>query len=113
MVNQDSRALQFAVGVNLIMAVSGAIASWLCNAQALALDGLVSGRNPLMILAGGHLSTQVLRPPDRRFPFGYWALETLYIGSRPLMLLGILLFVAISSIARILAQRHGASITPP
>ncbi|QPN59908.1 cation transporter [Synechococcus sp. CBW1002] len=113
MVNQDSRALQFAVGVNLIMAVAGAIASWLCNAQALALDGLVSGLNALMILAGGHLSTQVLRPPDRRFPFGYWALETLYVGSRSLLLLGILLFAAISSIDRILAQRHGASITPP
>ncbi|MBC1261634.1 hypothetical protein FQK07_10240 [Synechococcus sp. BSF8S] len=68
------------------MALTGAIASWICNAQALALalalalDGLVSGLNALMILVAARLSSQLLRPPECRYPFGYWALETLYTG---------------------------------
>ena len=113
MVNQESRSLQFAVGINLIMALTGAIASWICNAQALALDGLVSGLNALMILVGARLSSQLLRPPDRRYPFGYWALETLYTGSRSLLLLGILVFASITSIDRILGQFHGAKVAAP
>jgi predicted Co/Zn/Cd cation transporter (cation efflux family) len=100
--------MQFAVGINLVMALTGAIASWICNAQALALDGLVSGLNALMILVGARLSNQLLRSPHRRYPFGYWALETLYTGSRSLLLLGILLFASITSIDRILGQLHGA-----
>ena len=113
MVNQESRSMQFAVGINLVMALTGAIASWICNAQALALDGLVSGLNALMILVGARLSSQLMQPPDRRYPFGYWALETLYTGSRSLLLLGILVFASITSIDRILGQLHGAKVAAP
>jgi predicted Co/Zn/Cd cation transporter (cation efflux family) len=110
MVNQDSRSLQFAVCINLIMALTGAIASWICNARALPLDGLVSGLNARMILVAAQLSSLLLRPPVLRDPFGYRALETLYTGSRSLLLLGILVFASIKSIDRILDHLHGASV---
>ena len=113
MVSQESRSLRLAIVINLIMALAGAITSWLWNAQALALDGLVSGLNALMILVAERLSREVLRPPDRRYPFGYWALETLYTGSRSLLLLGIILFASISSIDRILSQINGAIFPAP
>ena len=113
MFNQESRSLQFAVGINLIMVLTGAIASWICNAQALALDGLVPDLNALMILVAARLSSQLLRPPNRRYPIGYWALETLDTGSRSLLLLGILLIASISSIDRILGHLQGAKVAAP
>ena len=105
--------MRFAIGINLLMAVAGTLTCWLCNAQALALDGLVSGLNALMILVAERLSRQFSRPADRRYPFGYWSLETLYTGSRSLLLLGIIVFAVIGSIGRILSHRQGAEVAVP
>lgn len=110
MVNKESWSLRFAVVINLIMALTGAIASWICNAQALALDGLLPGLNALMIRVAARLRSQPLRRPDRRYPYGYWALESPYTGSRSLLLLGIVVFASLSSIDRILGHLHGASV---
>lgn len=113
MVSVEARSMRWAVAINLVMAATGTITCWLCNAQAPALDGLVSGLNALMVLVGERLSRQLARPADRRYPFGYWALETLYTGSRSLVLLGIILFAAIVSIARIVEHLQGADSPVP
>lgn len=112
-VSVEARSMRCAVVINLLMAAAGTITCWLCNAQAPALDGLVSGLNALMVLVGERLSRQLARPADRRYPFGYWALETLYTGSRSLVLLGIILFAAIVSIARIVEHLQGANVPVP
>lgn len=112
-VNEETRSMRFAIGINLLMAVAGTLTSWLCNAQALALDGLVSGLNALMILIAERLSRQLSRPADRRYPFGYWSLETLCTGSRSLVLLGMIVYAVIVSIARILCHLQGAVVAVP
>lgn len=112
-VNEETRSMRFAISIYLLMAVAGTLTSWLCKAQALALDGLVSGLNALMILVAERLSRQLSRPADRRYPFGYWSMETLYTGSRSLVLLGIIAFAVIVSIARILSHLQGAVVAVP
>ena len=109
----ESRSMRIAFGINLVMALAGVLASWWTEAQALALDGLVSGLNASAILVAERLSSRLGRPQDRRYPFGYWALETLYTGGRSLLLLGIILFAATSSIARIITHLRGVESAIP
>lgn len=105
--------MRIAFGINLVMALAGVLASWWTEAQALALDGLVSGLNASAILVAERLTSRLDRPQNRRYPFGYWALETLYIGGRSLLLLGIILFAATSSIARIITHLRGGESPLP
>ena len=42
--------MRFAIGVNLLMAAAGVLFCWWTQAQALALDGLVSGLNAIAIM---------------------------------------------------------------
>ncbi|WP_185465188.1 cation transporter [Synechococcus sp. BSA11S] len=105
--------MRTATGLNLLMGVAGILASWWTQAQALALDGLVSGLNAMAIIVAARLSGSLGRPQDRRYPFGYWSLETIYLGGRSLMLLGIIAFAAISSIERILSYMINADGAVP
>lgn len=112
-VTSERRSMRTAIALNLLMGVAGILASWWTQAQALALDGLVSGLNAMAIVVAARLSGSLGRPQDRRYPFGYWALETIYLGGRSLMLLGIIVFAAISSIERILSYMINADGAVP
>jgi divalent metal cation (Fe/Co/Zn/Cd) transporter len=113
MTNVRSGSMRLALAIHLLMALSGAVGCWLWNAQALALDGVVSGLNALASLAAQRLSEAIARPRTSSYPFGYGGLETLYAGCRSLLLLGILAFAAISSTARILDHLQGAALPAP
>jgi predicted Co/Zn/Cd cation transporter (cation efflux family) len=103
----EQRSLRTARWANLVMAIAGVLTAWVANADALLVDGLYSGVNFFSSIVAAKVGESVMRPWDKTRPFGYYADESLYVTFRSVVLLGILLFAAVSAIAKIIAYASG------
>ena len=64
----------------------------LTGSSALLLDGLYSAVLVGSSLIASRISRNVVRPPDRAWPYGYEGQEALYVLFRSLVLLGVIGF---------------------
>lgn len=88
----EQRSLRFGVGANAVIALAGFSAHVLTGSSALLLDGLYSAVLVDFSLTASGISRNVVRPPDRAWPFGYRGQEALYVLFRSLVLLGVIGF---------------------
>ena len=88
----EQRSLRFGVGANAVMALAGFSAHVLTGSSALLLDGLYSAVLVGSSLIASRISRNVVRPPDRAWPYGYEGQEALYVLFRSLVLLGVIGF---------------------
>jgi predicted Co/Zn/Cd cation transporter (cation efflux family) len=86
----ERRSLQIGVAASLLMAAMGISVYALSGSEALLLDGLYSGMMAASSFIAARIGANVVRPPDRAYPYGYDGQEALYVLFRSLVLLGIL-----------------------
>lgn len=84
----------------------------LTGTSALLLDGLYSAVLVGSSLTASSISRDVVRPPDRDWPFGYEGREPLYVLFRSLVLLGVIVFGVGSACPTLIDWWRGSSITP-
>ena len=108
----EQRSLRFGVGANAVMALAGFSAHVLTGSSALLLDGLYSAVLVGSSLIASRISRNVVRPPDRAWPYGYEGQEALYVLFRSLVLLGVIGFGVGSSCSTLIDWWRGNSIAP-
>jgi len=108
----EQRSLRFGVGANAVMALAGFSAHVLTGSSALLLDGLYSAVLVGSSLIASRISRNVVRPPDRAWPYGYEGQEALYVLFRSLVLLGGIGFGVGSSCSTLIDWGRGVSIAP-
>jgi len=106
----ERRSLSIGKWANLLMAGLGIAAAYASHSDALLVDGLYSGVNFVSAIIAGRISVSILRPADRRYPFGYDAYEALYVKYRSLVLLGVMAFAAFGAVAKIIAYARGQQV---
>jgi predicted Co/Zn/Cd cation transporter (cation efflux family) len=106
----EKRSLSTGMWANLLMGAAGITAAQLSNSDALMVDGLYSGVNFFSAIIAGRVATSLLKPADKRMPFGYDANESLYILFRSLVLLGILVFAGFNSLRKIIIYIDGGEV---
>lgn len=94
------------------MALAGFSAHVLTGSSALLLDGLYSGVLVGSSLIASRISMNVVRPPDRAWPYGYEGQEALYVLFRSLVLLGVIGFGVGSAASTLIDWWRGSSIAP-
>jgi divalent metal cation (Fe/Co/Zn/Cd) transporter len=106
----EQRSLRFGIGANAVMTLAGFVAHVLTGSSALLLDGLYSAVLVGSSLIASRISRNVVRPPDRAWPYGYEGQEALYVLFRSLVLLGVIGFGLSSSCATLIDWWRGAEI---
>jgi predicted Co/Zn/Cd cation transporter (cation efflux family) len=106
----EKRSLSVGMWANLLMGAAGITAAQLSNSDALMVDGLYSGVNFCSAIIAGRVASSLLKPADKRMPFGYDANEALYILFRSLVLLGILMFAGFNSLRKIITYVNGGDV---
>jgi len=109
-IHYEKRSLSVGMWANLLMGAAGITAAQLSNSDALMVDGLYSGVNFCSAIIAGRVATSLLKPADKRMPFGYDANEALYILFRSLVLLGILMFAGFNSLGKIITYINGGEV---
>ena len=92
------------------MALAGIAAAYASHSDAILVDGLYSGVNFVSAIIAAQVSQSLLKPADRRYPFGYDAYEALYVKYRTLVLMGIMAFAAIGAISKIVRYLTGGEV---
>ena len=108
----EQRSLRFGIGANAVMTLAGFVAHVLTGSSALLLDGLYSAVLVGSSLIASRISRNVVRPPDRAWPYGYEGQEALYVLFRSLVLLGVIGFGLSSSCGTLIDWWRGAEIPP-
>ena len=67
----EQRSLRFGIGANAVMTVAGFAAHVATGSSALLLDGLYSALLVGSSLIASRISRNVVRHPDRAWPYGY------------------------------------------
>ena len=106
----ERRSLEIGKWGNLFMVVAGVAAAHFSKSDALLVDGLYSGVNFASAIVAARISVSVARPASRRYPFGYDALEALYVTFRSLVLLGIMVFAVTTAISKIVSYAAGGEM---
>ena len=106
----EQRSLRFGVGANVVMTLAGFSAHVLTGSNALLLDGLYSAVLVGSSLIASRISRNVVRPPDRAWPYGYEGQEALYVLFRSLVLLGVIGFGVGSASATMIDWWRGVPI---
>ena len=106
----EQRSLRFGIGANAVMTLAGFVAHVLTGSSALLLDGLYSAVLVGSSLIASRISRNVVRPPDRAWPYGYEGQEALYVLFRSLVLLGVIGFGLSSSCGTLNDWWRGAEI---
>ena len=106
----EQRSLRFGIGANAVMTVAGFGAHVATGSSALLLDGLYSAVLVGSSLIASRISRNVVRPPDRAWPYGYEGQEALYVLFRSLVLLGVIGFGVGSAVSSLIDWWNG---TPP
>ena len=88
---------QIGVAASLLMAAMGISVYALSGSEALLLDGLLSGVMAASSFIAARFGSNVVRPADRAYPYGYDGQEALYVLFRSLVLIGILSFAVITA----------------
>jgi len=103
---------QIGVAASLLMAAMGISVYALSSSEALLLDGLLSGVMAASSVIAARFGSNVVRPADRAYPYGYDGQEALYVLFRSLVLIGILSFAVITAgttiVNHLLALRQSA-----
>ncbi len=108
----EQRSLRFGIVANAVMTLAGCLAHVLTGSSALLLDGLYSAVLIGSSLIASRISRNVVRPPDRAWPYGYKGQEALYVLFRSLVLLGVIGFGLRSSLGTLIDWWRGAEIAP-
>jgi predicted Co/Zn/Cd cation transporter (cation efflux family) len=108
----ERQSLQIGVVASALMALAGVWVHLLSGSTALLLDGLYSAVMVGSGLVAARISRNVVRPPDRAYPYGYDGQEALYVLFRSLVLVGVLSFAAISALSTIIDYANGEAISP-
>ena len=108
----EQRSLRFGDGANAVMTMAGFLAHVLNGSSALLLDGLYSSVLVGSSLIASRISSNLVRPPDRAWPYGYEGQEALYVLFRSLVLLGVIGFGLSSSLGILIDWWRGAEIAP-
>ena len=108
----ELRSLRFGIAANALMTLAGFLAHVITGSSALLLDGLYSAVLVGSSLIASRISRNVVRPPDRAWPYGYEGQEALYVLFRSLVLLGVIGFGLSSSLGTLIDWWRGAEIPP-
>ncbi|MGE4582437.1 MAG: cation transporter [Synechococcus sp.] len=108
----EYRSLRFGAVANAVMAMAGFVAHLLTGSSALLLDGLYSAVLVGTSLIATRISRNVVKPPDRGWPYGYDGQEAMYVLFRSLVLLGVIGF-GLSSACGMLFEWSRGVATPP
>ena len=106
----ERQSLQLGKWGNLLMAGAGVTAAYLSHSDALLIDGLYSGLNFVSAIVAAKVAASVVKPADRRYPFGYSVYEPLYVKFRAMVLLGIMVFAVFGSIQKIVTYLAGGQV---
>ena len=106
----ERRSLRIGVYASACMAVAGVCVHVLSGSYALLLDGLYSAVMVGSGLVASRISRNVVRPPDRAYPYGYDGQEALYVLFRSLVLIGVLSFAAMSGLSTLIVYASGRAI---
>ena len=106
----EQRSLRIGVGASAVMAVAGLSVHVLSGSYALLLDGLYSAVMVGSGLVAARISRNVVRPPDRAYPYGYDGQEALYVLFRSLVLIGVLTFAAAAGLGTVIDYAKGQPI---
>jgi len=107
----ERRSLKIGVYASALMAVAGVGVHLISGSYALLLDGLYSAVMVGSGLVAARISRNVVRPPDRAYPYGYDGQEALYVLFRSLLLMGVLSFAAISALSTVIDYAYGEAIS--
>ena len=107
----ERRSLKIGVYASALMAVAGVCVHLISGSYALLLDGLYSAVMVGSGLVAARISRNVVRPPDRAYPYGYDGQEALYVLFRSLLLMGVLSFAAISALSTVIDYAAGEVIS--
>jgi len=108
----ERRSLKVGVMASAVMAVAGIGVHVISGSYALLLDGLYSAVMVGSGLVAARVSRNVVRPPDRAYPYGYDGQEALYVLFRSLVLIGVLSFAAISALSTVVDYANGRPVMP-
>jgi predicted Co/Zn/Cd cation transporter (cation efflux family) len=108
----ERRSLKIGVVASALCALAGVGVHVISGSYALLLDGLYSAVMVGSGLVATRISRNVVRPPDRAYPYGYDGQEALYVLFRSLLLMGVLSFAAISAFSTVVDYALGATIAP-
>ena len=108
----EQRALAFGKWANASMAFLGVAAGWYSNSDALLVDGFYSAVNFAAAIIAARVGNRIRQPISRAQPFGRDLEETIYVTFRSLVLIGMLLFAALTSARKIFDYVNGAEIAP-
>ena len=106
----EQQSLRIGVIASAVMAVAGLWVHVLSGSYALLLDGLYSAVMVGSGLVATRISRNVVRPPDRAYPYGYDGQEALYVLFRSLVLIGVLTFAAAAGIGTVIDYAKGSTI---
>lgn len=106
----EKRALIVGATINFIMALSGWLAYYLSNSQALLLDGNISFIFFLSILAAIRISS-IKSKRTELFPFGQFVYESLYSLLKGVMIIGVLLVSFTNNASKIFHFINGKEIS--
>ena len=107
----ERRSLKIGVYASALMAVAGVGVHLVSGSYALLLDGLYSAVMVGSGLVAARISRNVVRPPDRAYPYGYDGQEALYVLFRSLLLMGVLSFAAISALSTVIDYAYGVAVS--
>ena len=107
----ERRSLKIGVYASALMAIAGVAVHVISGSYALLLDGLYSAVMVGSGLVATRISRNVVRPPDRAYPFGYDGQEALYVLFRSLLLMGVLSFAAISALSTVFDYAYGVAVS--
>ena len=107
----ERRSLKIGVYASALMAIAGVGVHVISGSYALLLDGLYSAVMVGSGLVATRISRNVVRPPDRAYPFGYDGQEALYVLFRSLLLMGVLSFAAISALSTVFDYAYGVAVS--
>ena len=107
----ERRSLRIGVLASALMAVAGIAVHVISGSYALLLDGLYSAVMVGSGLVAARISRNVVRPPDRAYPYGYDGQEALYVLFRSLLLIGVLSFAAVSAFSTVIEYSFGQPVT--
>jgi predicted Co/Zn/Cd cation transporter (cation efflux family) len=105
----EKQALRAGAAINLVMAVSGWVAYYFSNAEALLLDGNFSLIGFFSTIAALQIAGIKLET-SQAFPFGQFVYEALYALLKGLLVLGLIIMALTSNIIKLLDYLAGKPI---
>lgn len=106
----EQRSLSAAKWGSLLMALAGVAAAVTSHSDALMVDGLYSGVNFFAAIIAARVGQQVMSAPDATYPLGQDAAEPIYVTFRALVLLGVMVFAAMSAGGKVITFWSGGDV---